>query len=223
MTSPEPGSFLAELAPAERAELLNRGYDRHWAPGATLFHEGDTSTWVAVLLSGRVKACSDGVNGGEVVLAIRGAGALLGEISAIDTHPRSATVRAMEPVKARILQAEEFTAFLQEYPRVGLQLMRMICERWRDSDRKRIEFGMLDTTSRVAQRLVELAERYGEPDANAVRIDISLTQEELAGWVGSSREAVSKALRSLRSRGWIETGRRTVVIHDLPSLRRRVR
>lgn len=223
MTSPEPGSFLAELGPAERADLLRRGVERRWPAGATLCHEGDDSTWVIVLLSGRVKACSDGERGGEVVLAIRGSGALLGEISAIDGHPRSATVRALEPVTARILQAEEFTAFLQEHPKVSLQLMRLICERWRDSDRKRIEFGMLDTTSRVAQRLVELADRYGEPEKNSVRVGVPFTQEELAGWVGASREAVSKALRSLRARGWIETGRRTVIIHDLAALRRRGR
>jgi CRP-like cAMP-binding protein len=80
---------------------------------------------------------------------------------------------------------------------------------------------MLDTTSRVAQRLVELADRYGEPEKNSVRVGVPLTQEELAGWVGASREAVSKALRSLRARGWIETGRRTVIIHDLAALRRR--
>ena len=221
MSRPEPGSFLAQLGPAERAELLNRGFERGWAAGATLFHEGDESTWVVVLLSGRVKSCSDGVNGGEVVLAIRGPGSLLGEVSAIDGQPRSATVRALEPVKALVLQADEFTAFLQEHPKVGLLLMRMICERLRDSDHKRIEFGMLDTTSRVAQRLVELADRYGEPERDSVRIDVSLTQEELAGWVGASREAVSKALRSLRSRGWIETGRRTVIVHDLAALRRR--
>jgi CRP-like cAMP-binding protein len=221
MNPPEPGSFLALLSAAEQTELLSRGYEKTWGPGEVIFSEGDDSTWVVVLVSGLVKACSAGVNGAEVVLAIRGVGALLGEVGAIDGRPRSATVKTLEPVTARVIRAEAFTSFLHDHPRLTLLVMQIICERWRDADRKRIEFGMYDTTARVAQRLVELAERYGIEEDGAIRLGIPLTQDELAGWVGSSREAVSKALRVLRRRGWIETGRKTVIIHDLPALRRR--
>lgn len=255
MASPEPDSFLAALEPAERAELLRRGHTRTWPTAATLFSEGADSTWVLILLSGRVKASSHGENGTEVLLAVRGTGSLLGEVSAIDGLPRSATVSVLEPVEALVLTAEEFMSFLQEHPRIMLLILRMLCERWRDADRKRIEFGMFDATSRVAQRLVELADRFGEPyrapdqtsdqtsdqasdqashqtshqardprpGPDSVRITLALTQEELASWVGASREAVSKALRTLRARGWIETGRRSVIVHDLPALRRRAR
>jgi CRP/FNR family transcriptional regulator, cyclic AMP receptor protein len=231
VASPEPDSFLAALDPAERAELLRRGHLRAWPAGATLFSEGADSTWVLVLLSGRVKASAYGENGTEVLLAVRGSGSLLGEVSAIDELPRSATIFVLEPVEALVLTADEFMSFLYEHARIMRLIMRMLCERWRDADRKRVEFGMLDATSRVAQRLVELAERFGEPyqtreagqGAGSVRITLALTQEELAGWVGASREAVSKALRTLRARGWIETGRRSVVVHDLPALRRRAR
>src|SRR5690349_13815410 len=109
----------------------------------------DDSTWVVVLLSGRVKSCARSVNGGEVVLAIHGPGALLGEIPANDHLPRSATAQALEPVRALALTAAEIDAFLRMYPQATLSLTRMISERLRDSDHKRIEFGMLDTTSRV--------------------------------------------------------------------------
>jgi CRP-like cAMP-binding protein len=231
VTSPEPDSFLAALDSAERAELLRRGHVRSWPTAATLFSEGADSTWVLVLLSGRVKASSHGENGTEVLLAVRGTGSLIGEVAAIDGLPRSATISVLEPVEALVLTAEEFMAFLHAYPRIMRLILRMICERWRDADRKRVEFGILDATSRVAQRLVELADRFGEPYAgdsaghgpDSVRITLPLTQEELAGWVGASREAVSKALRTLRSRGWIETGRRSLIVHDLAALRRRAR
>jgi CRP/FNR family cyclic AMP-dependent transcriptional regulator len=99
----------------------------------------------------------------------------------------------------------------------------MLAERLRDADRKRIEFGTADILSRVAGRLVELAERFGEPAGDGIRITAPLTQEELAGWTGASREAVSRALRALRGRGWIQTARRSVVIRDLDALRRRAR
>lgn len=226
----EPGSFLADLTAEERADLERRARVRHWARGAVIFHEGESPGWVVVMLSGRVKASSHGENGVEVLLAVRGPGAVLGEVSAIDGLPRSATVATLEPAESLVLTAREFLAFLEAHHRVSLMIMRMICQRWRDADRKRVEFGMLDATGRVAQRLVELAERYGVPwdgrghrppgAGSSVRITLSLTQEELAGWVGASREAVSKALRTLRAHGWIETGRRRVVVHDLQALRR---
>ncbi|MFI6517230.1 Crp/Fnr family transcriptional regulator [Spirillospora sp. NPDC050679] len=245
MTALEPGSFLAQLTPGERADLEARGRVREFERGETMFHEGEESTWVAVLLTGRVKAFSHREQGGETLLAVRGPGALLGEVAAIDELPRSASVATLEAASALAVTAEEFMAFLQRHGRVSILIMRMLCQRWRDADRKRIEFGTFDATGRVAQRLVELAERFGvpyEPDADpdapprangpagrdpggghSVLINLNLSQEELAGWVGASREAVSKALRTLRRHGWIETGRRSVIVHDLQALRRHAR
>ncbi|GAA2603754.1 Crp/Fnr family transcriptional regulator [Actinomadura fulvescens] len=220
----EPGSFLAELTTMERADLESRGRARDFGRGDVLFTEGERSTWVAVLLAGRVKAFSYREHGGEALLAVRGPGALLGEVAAIDRLPRSATVATLEPARALALTADEFMAFLQAHGRVSILIMRTLCQRWRDADRKRVEFGMFDATGRVAQRLVELAERFGVPyERESVRITLNLSQEELAGWVGASREAVSKALRTLRRHGWIETGRRRVIVHDLQALRRHAR
>ena len=97
----------------------------------------------------------------------------------------------------------------------------MISKRLRDADRKRAEFAAYDTVGRVASRLLELADRFGESQENGIRISLPLTQEELAGWTGSSREAVSKALSSLRSLGCIETKRRGITILDIGRLRKR--
>ena len=229
MSAPE-GSFLGDLTPAEREELAARGRVREFARGEILFAEGEDPGWVAVLLRGRVKACAYREMGGETLLAVRGPGALLGEVAAIDGLPRSATVTALEPVRALAVTADEFMAFLQAHGRVSVLIMRMLCQRWRDADRKRVEFGMFDATGRVAQRLVELAERFGVPydrtgaaGGDSLLITLNLSQEELASWVGASREAVSKALRTLRRHGWIETGRRRVIVHDLKALRRQAR
>jgi CRP/FNR family cyclic AMP-dependent transcriptional regulator len=261
MSALEPGSFYAELTPEERGELESRGRFRHFDRGEVLFHEGEWSTWVAVLLAGRVKACSDREDGGETLLDVRGPGSLLGEVAAIDGHPRSATVSALERVRVLALTEEEFMSFLQTHGRVSVLLMKTLCLRWREADRRRIEFGMFDATGRVAQRLVELAERFGAPyeptdrprpggpggtrrsvngpgrpprgpgqpdhprqgNGNSVQITLQLSQEELAGWVGASREAVSKAVSTLRRHGWIEWHRRRVIVHDLQALRKHAR
>jgi CRP-like cAMP-binding protein len=219
--APEPGEFLALLTAEEIADLREGGRERRWDRGTTVMSEGDTSDWALVLTSGRVKVSSHTASGTEVVLAIRGPGALLGDMSVISGEPRSGTVTALEPVEGYVVR--DFAGFLHDHGRVAVLLLQMVVGRLRDSDRKRIEFGAFDTTGRVATRLVELAERFGEPTNGGVKVALPLSQDELAGWTGASREAVSKALRSLRDRGLIETGRRRVIIYDLEGLRKRAR
>lgn len=74
---------------------------------------------------------------------------------------------------------------------------------------------------RLAARLVELAERYGEVSDAGIVIGVPLSQEELAAWVGASHAGVAKALQTLRELGWIGTQRRRIVVHDLEALRGR--
>jgi CRP/FNR family transcriptional regulator, cyclic AMP receptor protein len=214
----ERGSLLDRLPPRDREALLARGTRRTFQSGAILFREGERSAHVVVVLSGRTKICFTDRDGRESILNVRGAGDLLGDLSVLDGEPHSATVLALEPVVAAVLQAEAFRSLLAEVPRLSMAVLELVVARLRDSDRKRVEFGAYDTRGRVARRLVELAERFGEEGRAGVRITLRLTQEELAGWTGSSREAVAKALADFRGRGWVETGRRTVVVLDPAAL-----
>lgn len=217
----EPGEFLTKLSDDERTALFAKGRRRTVPRGGHLLVEGTRSDVVFVVLTGRVKVSSSTSHGTEVVLAVRGPGALLGELGAIDDEPRGASAIALEPIEVLAIGSSGFSEYLAGNPRVTLMLLRTVTSRLRDADRKRVEFGGFDTVSRVAFRLVELAERFGEDVPDGVRIAIPFTQDELAGWVGASREAVVKALRALRARGLVETQRRAMVIHDLPALRRR--
>lgn len=222
-TDVDPGEFVAELAPADRDDLFRIGQRRRWPAGATLFSEGDRSTTVVLVISGRAKVFSLTAQGGEVLLAIRGPGALLGEMSALDGAPRSASVSALEPLEAYVVTVAAFLDFLGTHPDAAVRIVRMIVSRLRDADRKRVEFGAYDTLGRVALRLAELAERFGDSQADAVRITLPLTQDELAAWTGSSRESVTKALGTLRRQGIIETSRRSVSVIDLDRLRARAK
>ncbi|WP_238014108.1 Crp/Fnr family transcriptional regulator [Dactylosporangium sp. AC04546] len=213
--------FFDLLHADEQAALEAAGHRRQWKRGAVIYREGSQSESVIVLRSGRAKVSSDTASGTEVVLAVRGPGALLGELSAIDGGPRSATVTALEPLTALSVPSPDFERYLLGHARVSFLLMKELTRRLRDADRKRIEFGAFDTTGRVAARLVELAERFGEQTPEGLRISLPLSQDELAGWTGSSREAVTKALRTLREEGWIQTGRLHVIVHDLSALKDR--
>lgn len=203
------------------ALLRAEGRPRRFRTGATLFHEGDHSDWIGLVTKGRVKISCYGADGRERLVAVVGPGELLGELSAIDGEPRSATATSLDPLEVSVVTAEEFVALLEQHPAATLGILRSIIGRLRDSDKRRMEFGALDTVGRVARLIVELAERYGEEGDGVIRIGLPLSQEELAGWAGASREAVVKALRQLRARGWIETARREISVLDLPALSRR--
>jgi len=211
--------FGGTLSREEFDDLVSRGARRQFRRGGYLLTEGEISDHVAVVLSGRAKVSSVTHDGREVVLAVRGPGDLVGELSALDGGVRSASVSALEPVEALIIPSDRFESFLEGHPRLAILLLQTTIRRLRDADRKRIEFGAYDTPGRVARRIIELADRYGEKDERGVKISLSLTQDELAGWTGASREAVSKALRHFRDRGWIETGRRSIVVLNVDALR----
>ena len=214
-------SFLETLS-AEQAEALSAlGRGRRYATGAALFIERDPADAVLIVRSGRVKLSCVTDGGREAVLGIREPGDLIGEMSAIDDAPHMATARALEPVEVLAVSSDAFVAFLERTPGVALVLVRMLNRRLRDADRKRTEFIAQDTVGRVCSRLIELAERFGEDDGAGVHIDLTITQEELAGWTGSSREAVIRALRTLRELGWIATRRRGITLLDVEALRHR--
>jgi CRP/FNR family transcriptional regulator, cyclic AMP receptor protein len=214
--------FLASLSSDEQDALRARGVVRSFPRGVALFHERQTSDRVLVLLAGCVKLSCLSDEGKEVVLAIRGPGDVLGELSAIDGEPRSATATALEPVEALAVPVNDFRRFLEEHPRVALALLAMVSRRLRDADRKRVEFAAEDTMTRVAARIVELSVRFRDEAAQGLEIDLPISQEELAGWTGCSRDSVVKALQAMRGLGWIETQRRRIVVRDVEALRRHV-
>jgi CRP/FNR family transcriptional regulator, cyclic AMP receptor protein len=213
--------FLARLEPRQSEDLRARGAIRSFRKGHALFHERGVSDSVVVVLRGRVKISTISDNGRETLLAFRGPGDLLGELSAIDGLPRSATAEAIEAVEALIVPASEFRAFVASNADIAIVLLQTLSRRLRDADRKRVEFGVHDTMGRIASRLVELTADYGQPSDEGVVIDMPLSHEELAAWIGSSREAVTKAVKSLRLAGWIRTDRRRITVVDIEALRRR--
>jgi CRP-like cAMP-binding protein len=203
------------------AAAFASGRRQHLRPGAVLFEEGDTSNRVVLLLSGRCKVSTCSAEGQETILAYREAGDVLGELSAIDGEPHLAAVTAVESGEALVLTAARFLAALAEQPAVSLVIMRSLVARLRDADHKRAEFISLDVVGRVALRLLELADRYGESADDGTLIDLPISQRELAGWVGASREAVNKGLAQLEELGLIASRRRRLIVRDVAGLRRR--
>jgi CRP/FNR family cyclic AMP-dependent transcriptional regulator len=213
-------NFLELLDDDDRHEFETRAGRRRFKAGSTLTHGGSLGAEVLLLLRGRVKISIDTADGRELVLQFCGPGELIGELAVIDDEARSATAEALEPVEALALSAADFLALVEQRPSFALALLRSVVRRFQDADRRRIEFCSAQTLGRVAARLVELLDRHGEPAEDGTAITLPISQEELAAWTGSSREAVAKALHTLRELGAIRTERRRIVVLDEPGLRR---
>jgi CRP-like cAMP-binding protein len=213
--------FLGALSAEEGDDLKSCGVTRRFPRGAALFHERQMPERVMVVVSGFVKLISVSDEGKEVLLALRGAGDLLGELGAFDGQPRSASAIALDGVDALVVPVADFKGFLERHPRVALAIIEMLATRLRHADRKRIEFAAQDSMSRVAARIVELSEHFGEERDGTIRIELPISQEELAGWTGCSRDSVVKALQAMRGLGWIDTERRRITVFDSEALRRR--
>jgi CRP/FNR family transcriptional regulator, cyclic AMP receptor protein len=214
--------FLGALSVEEADALRALGVKRTYGAKVTLVHQADDAGPVVILLGGRVKVAV-GDAGREAIIGVAGPGELIGELAAIDDGPRSTTVTTLEPVDALVIPRSDFGTLLERRPRIALVILRTVARRLRYADAQRAQFASLDVVGRLAQRLVELSERFGTPQERGIEIRLPLSQEELASWVGASREAVSKAFQQLRSLHIVETGRRRVTVLDLGALERRAR
>jgi CRP/FNR family transcriptional regulator, cyclic AMP receptor protein len=223
MGAPEVAAWREQLADVladdDLAALVARGTPRTFSRGQALLHVGQLPDRVLLIREGRVKVETTTPQGRSVVLAVRGPGELVGELSALDEQPRSASLVALEQVDALTFSHHDFRAFLLERPSAALALLGMLSRRLRDADAKRIEYAAAGTLERVAARIVEMCERFGEEGDGAIEISLPLSQEELAGWTGSSVESVGRALQTMRSLAWIETSRRRIRVLKLDALR----
>ena len=218
MGAPRSERLLTLLDERERAALDGRARRTRFDAGAHLLQQGDPGDKVLVLLQGRAKISYVTREGRELVLRFCGPDELVGELAVIDGGPRLSSVVALEPGEALVLAATDFRALLNAEPSVAWKLLGMLSRRFRDADLKRVEFGASDTVGRVAARLVELADRYGEPVAEGIVITLPLSQDELGAWTGASRAGVAAALRVLRDLEWIETRRRRITVRDRDAL-----
>jgi CRP-like cAMP-binding protein len=186
-----------------------------------MIRAGAAGNEVMLVLSGRVKLVAYGDGGREVVIGIRGPGELIGEMAALGDQRRSASAVAVDDVEVGVMTAEELRAFLAAHRDAERALTRVFIRRLTDADRARVDLATRDSVGRVAKRLLALANDYGSPVQGGTRIELPLTQDELASWTGATRETVSRALAMMRRLGWVAIDNRQITILDSAALRRR--
>lgn len=204
--------FLARLEQQDRADLLALGSEITYNARTPLLRQHEPSNHILIILSGWTKVTAATASGYEALLSLRGSGDLVGEEAVLTGRPRSTTVTALEPVRARAVPGELFMGFLQRHPDVSYHLLGLTSDRAQAADRRRLELASMSVRERFASLLLDLARTHGRRTEEGIELALPLTTQELAGSVGASRETTQRLLRELRERNIVTTGRRRIEV-----------
>ncbi|MGH3158064.1 MAG: Crp/Fnr family transcriptional regulator [Streptosporangiaceae bacterium] len=203
--------------------LRSRMTDVQLSRGERLFAEGAEGAELYVVLEGKIKLTRAAPDGRENLLSVIGPGEMFGELSLFDPRPRTSSAAAVTDAKLAALAHDKLLIWLTGRPEVALHMLRALAQRLRRANDVNADLVFTDVPGRVAKQLLDLADRFGERQADGLHVNHDLTQEELAQLVGASRETVNKALADFVARGWIQLSARSVVLLDQERLRRRAR
>ena len=199
--------LFSQLSEEEVASISRATRNRTYPKNSVIVFEDDPGDALFVVKSGQVKVVLIGEDGREVILSVLGGGDFFGEMSLIDDQPRSAHVIAMEDSKLLVLYREDFHRCLERSPRIALGLLRALSRRLRSADDKIGGLVLLDVSGRVARLLLELAD-----EGNGTTISRSITHHTIAQMVGSSRETVSRTIRTFTENGLVAVSKQTIEI-----------
>ncbi|QQS23621.1 MAG: Crp/Fnr family transcriptional regulator [Actinomycetota bacterium] len=209
--------FFADAGPDVLASVAAAGAERHLVRGDLLFAEGDAPEALYVVLSGRVAiAIGNELDNRESMVALMEPGDLFGEMGMLDDGARSAMARALETSTVLEIPYQPVLAMLRSDPSLLWGVTRLLAKRLRAMDEALADSVFLDVTGRTAKRLLELADGADE-------FILPVTQEELAGMVGASRERVNKAISSFIRLGWLEQHERRYRVVQRDRLEQRAR
>jgi len=189
--------LFGNLDEADLTALSASCSKRSLARGDVLFHQDDESGALYVVISGRIAIANRSFDGRESMVALMEDGDLFGEMGLFDNgEGRSADARALEPSELIELPYEPIRELFTNQPSLLWGVVTMLSQRVRAMDNALADSVFLDVTGRTAKRLLEMA---GDED----EFELPLTQEELAGMVGASRERVNKSINQFIKLGWL--------------------
>lgn len=176
--------------------------------GALLCLEGQAPRGIFVLCTGRAKLTTTSSEGKSIILRIAEPGEVLGMTAVFSNAPYEATVETLEPSQANFISMTDFVHFMKDYPDVGMKVAQQLTHNCRCAYGEIRSIGLSNS---VPEKIAKLVLKWAEqplpatvgrkPNETAIRV--TLTQEEIAQFVGTSRETVSRVLSDFRKKGWL--------------------
>ncbi len=194
--------LFSMLNAAQGESVAQAVIKRRFKRGETIVEQGKKSNALFIILTGRARVVTADARGREVILANMNPGDYIGEMSLIDNEPHSASVRAEVQTDVLMLGRTDFARCLPENSSMAYTVMKNLVQRLRSADRKIESLALMDVYGRVARSLIEAAHT---DDQGRTTIRDKVSRQDLAKMVGASREMVSRVMKDLEDRGYIET------------------
>ena len=194
--------LFSALTPTQAASIADAIIKKRYKRAEIIVEQGKKSDTLYIILTGRARVMSSDSRGREVILATLHQGDYIGEMSLIDDEPHSATVRTEVQTDVLTLGREAFSRCLPENSSMSYNIMRGLVARLRHADRKIESLALMDVYGRVARSLLEFAVDDG---AGNLKIRDKISRQDLAKMVGASREMVSRVMKDLEERGFVDT------------------
>ena len=212
--------LLGKLSPDEIDTLLHYARVERYPAGEEIYAKGSPGQSMMAVLRGTVKMISVSSEGKEIVLNIMHPGEIFGEIALLDGEERSADAVAMTDCELLVLNRRDFMPILEKRADICLILLRILCQRLRQTSEQVEDVMFRHLESRLAKRLLHLAESVGLHGMQSTSVELHVSQRELGNMAGGSRESVNKILQNWHRRGQIDLGKASVLIRDIETLRR---
>lgn len=205
--------LFSQLDVVDLQELLDLSTRRQIKARKQVCRKGALGDELYIVLTGKLKVCISSGEGREAILGYLEEGEILGEMALIDGCERSADVVAVHDTELLVIHRLDFLPFLEARPRACMSMMKALSRRLRKTDAMVEDMRFLDLRSRLAKALHQLAQEHGRTVVGGgIRIDLKISQEELGGLVGATRENVNKYIRSWVEEGVLETAQSTIII-----------
>jgi CRP-like cAMP-binding protein len=214
--------LLGKLTPDEVDTLLHYARVERYPAGEEIYAKGSPGLSMMAVLRGAAKMTSVSPEGKEIVLNIMNPGDIFGEIALLDGGERSADAIAMTDCELLVLHRRDFMPLLEKHADMCLILLRILCQRLRQTSEQVEDVLFRHLESRVAKALLHLAEGTNPQAVPGSPVELHVSQRELGSMAGGSRESVNKILQSWHKAGWIELGKGTIVLRNLAAIERLV-
>lgn len=187
--------------------------------GAVLFLEGQAPRGVFVICSGQVKLSMSSTEGRTLIIKIAEAGEVVGLPATISGRPYEVTAETQSPAQLNFIRRDDFLSFLRTNPDAGLRVAQELSERYHSACRELRMLGLSESVSeKLARLILDWSAKAARGDKNELRLRVSMTQEEIAQQLGTSRETVSRLLTELKHKKIISVKGSMLTIHKLTEL-----
>jgi CRP-like cAMP-binding protein len=205
------------LPAATIQQISGLSFRRSYSHGAIVFSQADPGDALYGVITGKIRISASSPDGREMFLNIMEPGDTFGEIALLDGRHRTATASATAPSELIIITRDHFLELLEREPTLVSHVIQLLCQRIRWTSGLAEESALLSVPARLARRLVSLGKLHGRETSNGLELTIS--QEEVARFLGLSRQAVNQYLQNWKERGWLTLGRGKIIIADEHALR----